>query len=87
MAWEVSPQPAAPARTWLSAGKFSRAYDGYNKPFETYFVATGLVPEPRFPSTHDPNQTANEAWSHLPSLRAGSECRRCPRQMSFGLRT
>ena len=25
-------------------GKFSRAYDGYNKPFETYFVATGLVP-------------------------------------------
>ncbi|CAK9003288.1 Titin (Connectin), partial [Durusdinium trenchii] len=25
-------------------GKFSRTYDGYNKPFETYFVATGLVP-------------------------------------------
>ncbi|CAJ1335093.1 unnamed protein product [Effrenium voratum] len=25
-------------------GKFTRAYDGYNKPFETYFVATGLVP-------------------------------------------
>lgn len=25
------------------AGKFSRSYDGYNKPFETYFVATGLV--------------------------------------------
>eukprot|EP00435_Cladocopium_sp_Y103_P073709 s6_g44.t1 len=25
-------------------GKFSRSYDGYNKPFETYFVATGLVP-------------------------------------------
>ena len=25
-------------------GKFSLAYDGYNKPFETYFVATGLVP-------------------------------------------
>ncbi|CAL1153338.1 unnamed protein product [Cladocopium goreaui] len=24
-------------------GKFSRSYDGYNKPFETYFVATGLV--------------------------------------------
>ncbi|CAE7876046.1 unc-22, partial [Symbiodinium necroappetens] len=24
-------------------GKFSRTYDGYNKPFETYFVATGLV--------------------------------------------
>ena len=27
-------------------GKFSRTYDGYNKPFETYFVATGLVPRP-----------------------------------------
>ena len=25
-------------------GKFTRTYDGYNKPFETYFVATGLVP-------------------------------------------
>jgi hypothetical protein len=29
--------------TSVVAGKFSRSYDGYNKPFETYFVATGLV--------------------------------------------
>ena len=28
----------------VGTGKFSRTYDGYNKPFETYFVATGLVP-------------------------------------------
>ena len=31
----------------MQLGTFTRAYDGYNKPFETYFVATGLVQRPQ----------------------------------------
>ena len=46
-AWEAQRRLPVDFRSVLTLpGKFSRTYDGYNKPFETYFVATGLVPRP-----------------------------------------